>query len=63
VFIIGIAYSVLSPLVLVFVAMHFGLAYIVRFYSLIYICKSSFKAGGVMWPKVFNRQVVQCNTD
>ncbi|CAB3976832.1 CSC1 ERD4 [Paramuricea clavata] len=58
VFIIGIAYSVLSPLVLVFVVMYFGLAYVVRFYRLIYVCKTSFKAGGIMWPKVFNRMMI-----
>ncbi|XP_028397806.1 CSC1-like protein ERD4 [Dendronephthya gigantea] len=58
VFIIGISYSVLSPVVLVFVVIYFGLAYVVRFYCLIYVRKTSFKAGGKMWPKVFNRMMI-----
>ncbi|XP_046854082.1 CSC1-like protein At1g62320 isoform X2 [Xenia sp. Carnegie-2017] len=59
VFIIGVSYCIQAPIVVPFVAFYFGFGYITRFYSLVYVMKPQFNAGGKMWIPVFNRRLTR----
>jgi hypothetical protein len=55
IFVIGLTYAVIAPLLLPFCAMYFGIAYITYAYVLFYVYEKDFQAGGILWPMVFSR--------
>jgi hypothetical protein len=52
IFIIGLTYSVIAPLVLPFVVAFFGFGYLVMKYQLMYVYIPQYESGGRFWPKV-----------
>ncbi|KAJ3326121.1 hypothetical protein HDU76_012989 [Blyttiomyces sp. JEL0837] len=53
-FLISITFSVVSPLILPFSCLFFGLAFMVMKYQLMYVYEVRHETGGTWWPKVFN---------
>ena len=51
----GLIYSVISPLILVFNIVTFGLFWIVYRYSTLYVTKFRFDTGGLLYPKAINQ--------
>jgi lysine-specific demethylase 3 len=60
VFIIGIAYLPIAPLVIPFVALFFLMGTVVNRYVLLYIHEPQFESGGTLFPVVFNHIIVGC---
>eukprot|EP00054_Salpingoeca_dolichothecata_P014176 m.79523 g.79523 ORF g.79523 m.79523 type:complete len:798 (+) comp20860_c0_seq3:205-2598(+) len=58
VFLIGLTYAVISPIILPFLVIFFGSGYITYRYSLLYVHMPLFESGGAMWPRMFNRVMV-----
>ncbi|KAI9834931.1 MAG: hypothetical protein M1819_002654 [Sarea resinae] len=52
---IGLIYSVISPLMLVFNIVTFGLFWIVYRYNTLYVTKFRFDTGGLLFPKAINQ--------
>eukprot|EP01025_Chloroclados_australasicus_P060634 TRINITY_DN7799_c1_g4_i1.p1 TRINITY_DN7799_c1_g4~~TRINITY_DN7799_c1_g4_i1.p1 ORF type:complete len:584 (+),score=30.17 TRINITY_DN7799_c1_g4_i1:939-2690(+) len=59
IFIIGMAYAVVSPLILPFTFMYFTISWFVWRYQILYVYVRSYESGGKMWPGVF-RQLMWC---
>ncbi|CAB4436024.1 unnamed protein product [Rhizophagus irregularis] len=57
-FTLGILYSVIAPLILVFCYLYYVLAYLVYRYQLMYVFNTKIETGGVYWKAVFNRLIV-----
>jgi len=55
IFVIGLTYSVIAPLLLPFCALYFGVAYITYAYVLLRVYERDYQAGGILWPMVFSR--------
>ncbi|KAG9047641.1 hypothetical protein FS837_001834 [Tulasnella sp. UAMH 9824] len=55
VFVITILYSVIQPLILVFGAIYFGVAYVVYKYKLLFVFYKPYESRGQAWPITFNR--------
>jgi hypothetical protein len=53
-FLLGISYSLISPLIVPFTAVSFGIAYVAMKYQLVYVYDSKVDSGGTWWPTVFN---------
>lgn len=52
---IGLIYSVISPLILIFNIITFGLFWIVYRYNTLYVTKFRFDTGGLLFPKAINQ--------
>jgi calcium permeable stress-gated cation channel len=52
---IGLIYSVISPLILIFNITTFGLFWIVYRYNTLYVTKFRFDTGGLLYPKALNQ--------
>lgn len=50
VFTLGILYSIVTPLITVFVTIYFGLAYLVYKYKLLFVFYRSYESRGQAWP-------------
>ncbi|KAG8943918.1 hypothetical protein FRC04_002406 [Tulasnella sp. 424] len=55
VFVITLLYSVIQPLILVFGAIYFGVAYVVYKYKLLFVFYKPYESRGQAWPITFNR--------
>ncbi|KAI7864770.1 hypothetical protein BDF14DRAFT_1875829 [Spinellus fusiger] len=54
-FVVLLVYSTISPLILVFGAIYYALAYLVFKYQLLYVYFHPYEVAGRMWPLVFSR--------
>ena len=54
----GICYAVTAPLILVFTAVYFALAFVVYKHHLIYVYARAYESGGIFWPLLFSRVVL-----
>ncbi|KAI9767469.1 MAG: hypothetical protein M1840_005698 [Geoglossum simile] len=52
---IGLIYSVISPLILIFNITTFGLFWVVYRYNTLYVTKFRFDTGGLLYPKALNQ--------
>ncbi|GMK59469.1 hypothetical protein CspeluHIS016_0800750 [Cutaneotrichosporon spelunceum] len=57
IFTIAMVYSVESPLVVMFAAVYFGIAYFVYKYKLLFVYFKPFEAGGTAWGITFRRMI------
>ncbi|XP_073253634.1 uncharacterized protein [Porites lutea] len=57
VLVVGLSYSALAPLITPFVALYFGLGYIVWMHQILCVYIPVYSCGGLMWPKLFNRVI------
>jgi hypothetical protein len=57
-FLIALAYSVISPAMLIFAMLYFGIATQVWKHQLLYVYDSRTELGGALWPQIFNRCIV-----
>ncbi|KAG8904236.1 hypothetical protein FRB99_002056 [Tulasnella sp. 403] len=57
VFVITILYSVIQPLILIFGAVYFGVAYVVYKYKLLFVFYKPYESRGQAWPITFNRLI------
>uniref|UniRef100_A0A7M5V1M3 CSC1-like protein ERD4 n=1 Tax=Clytia hemisphaerica TaxID=252671 RepID=A0A7M5V1M3_9CNID len=57
-FLVGLSYSVLSPIIVPFVIIFFGFGYVVYLYQLTHVYMPEFDHGGRFWIYVFNRIMV-----
>ncbi|CDZ98226.1 Uncharacterized conserved protein [Phaffia rhodozyma] len=55
VFTVTLMYSVISPLVLVFGAIYFGMGYLVYKYKLLFVFYKPYESSGQAWPITFSR--------
>ncbi|KAM9971587.1 hypothetical protein ACTFIW_011569 [Dictyostelium discoideum] len=53
-----LAYSTLSPFILIFGAWYFGLSYIVQKYNIIWVNTPNYQCGGFMSPMHFRRTII-----
>ncbi|KAI8097594.1 uncharacterized protein BX664DRAFT_293215 [Halteromyces radiatus] len=58
IFIIVLEYSTISPIILVFGALYFGITYIVYKYQFLYVYFRPYEAAGQLWTMVFPRLIV-----
>jgi len=56
-YLVTMAYSVISPIILIFSLVYFGLGYLVNRYMLLYVYVPRFESGGVFWPMMFDRMI------
>ncbi|RIA91460.1 hypothetical protein C1645_724172 [Glomus cerebriforme] len=56
-FTVGILYSVIAPLILLFCYLYYTLAYLVYRYQLMYVFNTKIETGGIYWKAVFNRLI------
>jgi hypothetical protein len=54
IFLVGSCYSLISPLIVPFAALTFGMAYFAWKYQIYYVYRTEYETGGLWWPKVFN---------
>ncbi|TBU46588.1 hypothetical protein BD309DRAFT_953693 [Dichomitus squalens] len=57
VFVITLLYSVIQPLILVFGAVYFGVAYVVYKYKLLFVFYKPYESQGQAWPITFHRLI------
>ncbi|XP_066922063.1 uncharacterized protein [Clytia hemisphaerica] len=57
-FLVGLSYSVLSPIIVPFVIIFFGFGYVVYLYQLTHVYMPEFDHGGRFWIYIFNRIMV-----
>ncbi|KAK4703754.1 calcium permeable stress-gated cation channel, partial [Phenoliferia sp. Uapishka_3] len=55
IFTLGLTYSIISPLILPFATLYFGLAYLVYKYKLLFVYYRPYESRGQAWPLAFNR--------
>ncbi|KAG9019505.1 hypothetical protein FRB90_001166 [Tulasnella sp. 427] len=55
VFVITLLYSVIQPLILIFGAVYFGVAYVVYKYKLLFVFYKPYESRGQAWPITFSR--------
>lgn len=53
VFIIGLVYAPIAPLVVPFAAAYFIAAFFVWKYSTVYVYRQAYRSGGLLWPLIF----------
>lgn len=58
-FLIGISYSILSPIIIPFFVLYYAFAYVVWVYQLLHVYIPEWEHGGQFWPEVFYR--LACN--
>ncbi|XP_032233382.2 CSC1-like protein ERD4 [Nematostella vectensis] len=56
-FMVGLSYSVLAPLISPFVVMYFGFGCVVWTYQVLCVYIPTHSTGGKLWPVIFNRMV------
>ncbi|GAA6030870.1 hypothetical protein JCM8097_008916 [Rhodosporidiobolus ruineniae] len=52
---LGMTYSIITPIILPFAAIYFGLAYLVYKYRLLFVFYRPYESRGQAWPLAFNR--------
>jgi len=57
VFVITLLYSVIQPLILIFGAVYFGMAYVVYKYKLLFVFYKPYESQGQAWPITFTRLI------
>ncbi|THH27471.1 hypothetical protein EUX98_g6719 [Antrodiella citrinella] len=57
IFVITLLYSVIQPLILVFGAVYFGIAYVVYKYKLLFVFYKPYESRGQAWPITFTRLI------
>ncbi|OSD04375.1 DUF221-domain-containing protein [Trametes coccinea BRFM310] len=57
IFVITLLYSVIQPLILVFGALYFGIAYVVYKYKLLFVFYKPYESQGQAWPITFVRLI------
>ncbi|TFY67710.1 hypothetical protein EVJ58_g1447 [Rhodofomes roseus] len=57
VFVITLLYSVIQPLILIFGAIYFGMAYVVYKYKLLFVFYKPYESQGQAWPITFARLI------
>ncbi|KZT73615.1 DUF221-domain-containing protein [Daedalea quercina L-15889] len=57
IFVITLLYSVIQPLILVFGAIYFGMAYVVYKYKLLFVFYKPYESQGQAWPITFARLI------
>jgi len=57
IFVITLLYSVIQPLILIFGAMYFGIAYVVYKYKLLFVFYKPYESQGQAWPITFVRLI------
>ncbi|THH11632.1 hypothetical protein EW146_g7980 [Bondarzewia mesenterica] len=57
IFVITILYSVVQPLILIFGAIYFGMAYVVYKYKLLFVFYKPYESQGQAWPITFTRLI------
>lgn len=60
VFLIGVAFAPIAPVVVPFCALYFIVAYIVWKHNVIYTYRQRYRSSGITWPIIF-RLVVTCS--
>eukprot|EP00045_Choanoeca_perplexa_P014893 m.178189 g.178189 ORF g.178189 m.178189 type:complete len:877 (+) comp16830_c0_seq1:105-2735(+) len=55
VFVVGLAYCTITPIITPFAFIFFGLGYLALRYSHYYIYTPAFDSGGLLWPLIFDR--------
>ena len=55
IFTIGLTYSVIMPLTLIFTTIYFGMSYLVYKYKLLNVYVRSYESRGQAWPITFSR--------
>ncbi|KAM0746908.1 DUF221-domain-containing protein [Meredithblackwellia eburnea MCA 4105] len=55
IFTLGVTYSIITPLILPFTTLYFGLAYLVYKYKLLFVYYRPYESRGQAWPLAFNR--------
>jgi len=55
VFVVTLMYSIIQPLILIFGAVYFGIAYIVYKYKLLFVFYKPYESKGEAWPITFAR--------
>eukprot|EP00730_Choanoeca_flexa_P008176 TRINITY_DN12454_c0_g1_i1.p1 TRINITY_DN12454_c0_g1~~TRINITY_DN12454_c0_g1_i1.p1 ORF type:complete len:666 (+),score=162.36 TRINITY_DN12454_c0_g1_i1:270-2000(+) len=55
IFVVGMAYCVITPIITPFAFIFFGLGYLVLRYMHYYIFTPAFDSGGLLWPLIFDR--------
>lgn len=55
IFTIGLCYSIISPRILPFTTLYFGIAYLVYKYKLLFVYYRPYESRGQAWPITFNR--------
>lgn len=58
IFLVGVSYSVMNPIILPWCFLYFLFAFVVWRYGLLYIYLRVYESGGRMWPFVFTRIVL-----
>ena len=53
-FLVGLAYSIVAPLIVPFTGLLFFIGYICMKYQIFYVYDTKIETGGSWWPKVFN---------
>jgi len=57
-FLIGISYSILSPIIIPFFVLYYAFGYVVWVYQLLHVYIAEWEHGGRFWPQVFYRILV-----
>jgi len=57
IFLLGMAFSIVSPLVAPCALVYFGVRYLVNKYNLTYKCTPAYEAGGSFWITAFNQYI------
>ncbi|SCZ96759.1 BZ3500_MvSof-1268-A1-R1_Chr4-1g06692 [Microbotryum saponariae] len=55
IFTLGVTYSIISPLILPFATLYFGIAYLVYKYKFLFVFYRPYESRGQAWPLAFNR--------
>jgi hypothetical protein len=61
IFLLGMTYSTIAPLILPFVFIYFVYGYFVYKYNLVFVRAPRFESGGLFFPLVFARLCVVCS--
>ena len=59
IFIIGLAYAAVSPIILPFTLIYFIFCWVFWRYNILYVSERCFESGGRMWDQIF-RQICAC---
>ena len=54
-FLIGMSYSILSPIIIPFFVLYYAFGYVVWIYQLLHVYIPEWEHGGQFWPEVFYR--------
>jgi hypothetical protein len=54
VFLVGIVYSLIAPIIIPFTMIYFFVVYMIMKYEMFYVYETKNESGGSWWPKIFN---------